>query len=164
MRKSSRTVAYIGILTAFAMVLSYLEFLLPPIYTAVPGIKMGLANLIIIYTLWRFGLGCAFLVSFIRVALSALLFGNTMTLLYSAAGAVLSLGIMYLLKRSRLFSVVGVSVAGAVSHNLGQILVAILVLKTLKLGYYMIVLTVTGAIAGVFVGIVAALVIKKVKL
>ena len=148
-------------MTAVALILAYLEAILPPLWSAVPGVKMGLPNLVIIFVLYRFGFKEAVAVSAIRLFTVSLLFGNVMTLAYSAAGAVLSLILMVLLKKIDNFSTVGVSVAGAVSHNLGQILVAVFLFDTVQLGYYMIILAITGSIAGVFIGIGANLLIKR---
>ncbi len=163
MRKKTRKVALLGVLTSVALVLSYLEALLPPISTAVPGIKMGLPNIIIIFILYKFGLKDAVIVSFIRVFIVALLFGNVMTLSYSVAGAVLSLVLMTLFKKINLFSQIGVSIIGGISHNLGQILVAIFLFDTIQIGYYMIVLSVTGTIAGVLIGIISSILVKKLE-
>lgn len=143
------------------MLLSYVEFLLPPVFAAVPGIKIGLCNIIILYLLYTAGAGYAALVSFVRLCLSAMLFGNVMTLAYSTAGAVLSLLVMLILKKTGKLSPVGVSVAGGVSHNLGQVLCAILLLDTPQIGYYMAVLTVTGTVSGIFVGILAGMIILR---
>ena len=148
-------------MTAVALILAYLEAILPPLWSAVPGVKMGLPNLVIIFVLYRFGFKEAVAVSAIRLFTVSLLFGNVMTLAYSAAGAVLSLILMVLLKKIDNFSTVGVSVTGAVSHNLGQILVAVFLFDTVQLGYYMIILAITGSIAGVFIGIGANLLIKR---
>ena len=163
MRSKTRKIALLGVLTSVALVLSYLEVMLPPISTAVPGIKMGLPNIIIIFMLYKFGLKEAVTVSLIRVFIVALLFGNIMTLAYSVAGAVLSLGLMTLFKRINLFSQIGVSIIGGISHNLGQILVAIFLFDTIQIGYYMIVLSITGTIAGVLIGIISSILVKKLE-
>lgn len=163
MRNKTRRVALLGVLTSVALVLSYLETMLPPISTAVPGIKMGLPNIIIIFLLYKFGLKEAVTVSLIRVFIVALLFGNVMTLAYSVAGAVLSLGLMTLFKKLDFFSQVGVSIIGGISHNLGQILVAIFLFDTIQIGYYMIVLSITGTIAGVIIGIISSILVKKLE-
>ena len=160
-RNRTKKLAFIGLFASLAMLMSYIEFLLPPIFVAVPGIKVGLPNVIILYVLYSFGVKYAALVSFIRLALSAMLFGNITTLWYSLAGAVISLTLMALLKRARLFSEVGVSVVGGVSHNLGQIIVAVVLLDTPQIAYYMVVLAVTGTISGVFIGLVGALMLKR---
>ena len=163
MRNKTRRIALLGVLTSVALVLSYLEVMLPPISTAVPGIKMGLPNIIIIFLLYKFGLKEAVTVSLIRVFIVALLFGNVMTLAYSVAGAVLSLGLMSLFKKFDFFSQVGVSIIGGISHNLGQILVAIFLFDTIQIGYYMIILSITGTIAGVVIGIISSILVKKLE-
>lgn len=161
MRSVTKRVAFFGLCTAVAMVLAYVELLLPPVFVAVPGIKLGLPNILIIFMLYRFGWRSAATISLVRIALVSLLFGNTMTLAYSLAGAVLSLAVMAFLKRMNFLSTVGVSVAGGVFHNVGQILMAMLLLGTAELGYYLIVLTVTGTVAGILIGLCAGMMIKR---
>ncbi len=165
MKKNNVTrLAMLGVLTAVALVLSYVESLIPPIWTAVPGIKMGLPNIITIILLYKLGVKDAAIVSLIRVLFSSfLLFGSGMMLIYSVVGAALSLILMAVCKKLNLFSTVGVSVVGGVSHNLGQILVAIALFDTTQLGYYMIVLSITGTIAGVFIGVAGALLLKRLE-
>jgi heptaprenyl diphosphate synthase len=162
MRKTSRQLAYLGLCTAVALILAYVEVLLPPLFTAVPGIKLGLPNIAIIFVLYRYGVRHAAAVSFVRMAVVAMLFGKPMTFVYSLAGAVLSLLVMALLRRLDFLSIVGVSVAGGVFHNVGQILMAMLLLNTAELGYYLIVLAVTGTVSGVFVGLCGALAVKRI--
>ena len=162
MKNHTKTLTALAIAVSLAMILSYIEFLLPPVFSAVPGIKLGLANIVVIFLLYRMNTACAMGVSFVRVCLSALLFGTALTFAYSLAGAVLSFSAMLLLKKYRLFSTVGVSIAGGVMHNLGQILMAAVLLGTREIIYYMAVLAVTGTLAGVLVGLVSALVIKRV--
>lgn len=161
MKNSTKKTAILGIITSVALILAYLEALLPPLMASVPGVKMGLPNLVIIFVLYRFGFKEAAAVSGIRLFIVALLFGNVMTLAYSAAGAVLSLTLMALLKKINSFSTIGVSVIGAVTHNLGQILVAVFLFDTIQLGYYMIILAITGTVAGIFIGIGANILIKR---
>ena len=163
MRHSTHKIAFWGLCTAIAMVLAYVEILLPPLFTAVPGIKLGLPNIAILFVLYRLGWKEAAVVSFARIAAVSLLFGNPMTFAYSMAGGALSLLIMILLKRSDLLSIVGVSVAGAVCHNVGQILAAMLLLGTARLGYYLIVLTITGIVSGIFVGLCGGLLVKRLE-
>ena len=166
MNKSKR-ITFLGLCASVAMILSYIEFLLPPLFSAVPGIKMGLANIIIIFILYKFGIASAFAVSGVRLVLVTLLFGNVMTLLYSTVGAILSLVLMSIAKRRDFFSQVGVSIIGGVAHNAGQILVAMLVMETAEIGYYMIVLTVSGTIAGILIGLAGSAVLhgmRKVKI
>ncbi len=162
MKNTAQKTAFLGLCTALAMVFAYVEAVLPPIITAVPGIKMGLPNIVIIFLLYRYGWKQAALVSFVRVFAVALLFGNLNSFAYSMAGAVLSLLGMMLLKRLGWLSVVGVSVAGGVLHNVGQILMAIFILQTVEIGYYLIVLAISGTLSGVLIGIVGALMIKRV--
>ena len=162
MGKTSRKLAYLGLCTAVALILAYVEVLLPPLFTAVPGIKLGLPNIAILFVLYRYGMRYAAAVSFVRMAVVALLFGNPMTFVYSLAGAALSLLVMALLRRLDFLSVVGVSVAGGVFHNVGQILMAMLLLGTAELGYYLIVLAITGTISGIFVGLCGAMAVKRI--
>lgn len=162
MKHQSKKIAFLGLCAGVALVLAYVEALLPPLYAAVPGIKLGLPNIAIIFILYRFGLREAAAVSLIRIVAVALLFGNPMTFAYSVAGAFLSLLVMTVLRKLDLFSIVGVSVAGAVFHNVGQILTAMVLLGTAELGYYLIVLAVTGTISGILVGLCGAMAVKRV--
>ena len=102
--------------------------------------------------------------SFIRILVSTMLFGSVTMLIYSIAGAVLSLAAMAILKKSSLFSTVGVSVIGGVMHNLGQVLCAMLLLETAEIGYYMLILVISGTVAGIFIGLAGALLLKKIKI
>lgn len=157
----TRKVALYGMLIALAMILSYVESLLP-LNFAVPGIKMGLPNIVIVFALYKLSFRDACVISLVRVLLSSLLFGNMFSLAYSAAGAVLSLLVMFLLYKSKKFGTTGVSVAGGVAHNAGQIIVAIFVLETGKLIYYLPVLCISGTVAGVCIGLVSALLIRRI--
>ena len=162
-RNNTKKMTFLGIMASLALILSYVETLLPPIYAAVPGIKMGLPNIIIIFILYRYSVREAAVISLIRLVVTTLLFGNVMTFLYSLAGAFLSITIMAIFKKLNLFSTIGVSIAGAVMHNLGQILVAILLLGTKEIGYYMIVLAISGTIAGVFIGLLGSTMLRYIK-
>lgn len=157
--KASKIAQY-GLLTALALVLSYLESLIPPLW--VPGVKLGLPNLAVVFALYRLGWKDACAISLVRVVLVTLLFGNGAALAYSIAGAALSLSLMGLLKKTRKFSTVGVSVAGGVAHNAGQILVAMALLETSRLAWYLPVLWVSGTIAGVLIGIVSGVLVERV--
>ena len=152
----------LGLSIALAMIMSYIEVLVPLSF-AVPGIKMGLANIVIIFVLYKLGTKEAVLVSLIRVILVSLLFSNAMAMTYSIAGAVLSLGVMWILKKSDKFSVLGVSVAGGIMHNVGQIIMAIILLGTEQIALYLPVLIVTGTATGIVIGIVAGIVINRFK-
>ncbi len=162
-KNKTKKLAFLGLCTAVTLILSYVEALLPPLWAAVPGIKMGLPNIMIIFLLYRFGVKEAAAVSLVRLIIVALLFGNVMTLAYSFAGAALSLSLMTLFKKWDAFSMVGTSIIGGVSHNLGQILVAMLVMQTREIGYYMIVLAVTGTVAGILIGLAGMLVVRYTK-
>lgn len=164
MRKNAlrtKRITFLALFAALAMLLSYVEMLLPPIFTAVPGIKMGLPNIVVILILYRFGIIEAAVVSFVRLILVSMLFGNFEMFCYSLAGAALSLAVMGILKKIDFLSTVGVSVAGAIMHNLGQMIMAAILLKTPEIGYYMIVLSITGTIAGIFIGLCGALLHKR---
>ena len=159
MKKTKRLVL-LAMLTAVAMILSYVESLLPQI--GIPVVKMGLANIAVIFALFRFGWKEAAALSLVRVVLVSLLFGSVGAMLYSLAGAVLSLAVMALLRRIDRFSTVGISVAGGVAHNAGQILMAMLILQTKQLLVYLPVLAVSGIAGGVLTGLAAALLIRRI--
>ena len=158
----TRKVVHMGMLTALAMILSFIESQIPA-FVAIPGMKIGLANIAIVFALYTLGFRNALVVSLIRVVLSALLFGSVVSGLYSLAGALISLLGMALLKKTGFFGVLGVSVSGAVLHNLGQIAVAWLILKTGALVYYLPFLLFSAVVGGVVIGLVAAVVIERVK-
>ena len=162
MHKRTKRVASLGVFTALALLLSYVEFLLPPLFVAVPGIKIGLPNVIIILALYMVGLRSAIAISLLRVILSSILFGNAMVFAYSIAGAILSITVMAILKKTDILSPVGVSVAGGVAHNLGQTIVAVILLDTPQIAYYMIVLTLTGIASGAFVGLLGGFLMKRI--
>ena len=158
----TKKVAMLGLTIALAMIMSYIEVLVPLSF-AVPGIKMGLANIVIIFVLYKIGTKEAVLVSLIRVILVSLLFSNVMAMAYSIAGAVLSLGVMWLLEKTDKFSVIGVSVAGGIMHNVGQIIMAVILLGTKQIALYLPVLLITGTATGIVIGIVSGLVINRFK-
>lgn len=155
-------IAFAGVSIALAMVLAYIEVIIPPLFPAIPGIKMGLPNIVIVFLLYRRGPAFAAIVSLLRILLVSMLFGNAMALMYSLAGGILSLLVMTLLRKLNILSAVGVSVAGGVTHNVGQILMAMLLLNTSELGYYLVILTVTGTISGILIGLCGAALIKRV--
>ena len=161
-RKRIKRITLLALFTSVAVLLSYVEMLIGPLFTGVPGIKMGLPNIAIMLVLYRIGTKEAIAVSFIRIVISSILFGNITMFWYSVAGAALSLAVMILLKRIDSFSSLGVSVAGALAHNIGQILVAMLLMQTTQIGYYMIVLSITGTVSGIFVGLLGGFVIKRI--
>ena len=150
----------LALLTAGAMILSYVESMLPSV--GIPGVKMGLANIAVIFALYRLGWKEALGISLVRVFMVSMLFGSMSALLYSLAGAAASLAVMALLKRSDRFSGTGVSVAGGVAHNAGQIAVAIALLGNVGLIYYYPVLVLSGVAGGVLTGLTAAMLIKRI--
>ena len=145
---------------ALALILSYVESLLPPL-VAVPGVKVGLPNIVILFLLYRYGWKEAGAVSLIRLLLSAALFTGFVAFFYGLAGAVLSLAGSALLKRSDRFSPLGVSVAGGVLHNLGQIALAALILESGYIFAYLPVLLLSGTLAGALVGLLAGILIRR---
>lgn len=147
-------VAYFGVFTALALIFSYVESLIP-IQLGIPGVKLGLANLVIVIALYKMRLFEVFLLSIVRILLSGLIFGNYFSILYSLAGGLLSLAVMALLKRMGGFSVIGISAAGGVFHNVGQLLMAMAVVETFSVIYYVPVLLVAGVVTGVLIGITA---------
>lgn len=156
-------IARYALLTALAMTLAWLESLLP-ISAAVPGMKLGLTNLVVIFALERMSPKDAAAISLVRVLLVSFTFGNAYSFAYSLAGAVLSLGVMLLLKKTGCFSVLGVSIAGGVSHNIGQIFVAMAVLGTSRLLYYLPALLVSGIASGAVIGIAGGIIAKRIRL
>ena len=157
--KTSR-ITLMALLTAAAMILSYVESLLPS--PGIPGVKLGLANIAVIFALYRLGWKEAAAISLVRVGMVSLLFGSVGALFYSLAGAVLSLGVMTLLRKLDVFSPVGVSVAGGVSHNAGQILMAMVLLETERLIWYLPVLILTGLGGGILVGLCGAALVRRI--
>ena len=149
-------------MATFALILSYLESRIPPL-AAVPGVKVGLANIVVIFALYKMGLKEAIIVSAIRIFIVAMLFGSPVSMLYSLAGAVLSLAVMFLLKKFTPLGKVAVSVSGGVMHNVGQIAVASIVLGTNVVVYYLPFLILSGTIAGIAVGTAGAILVKRVK-
>jgi len=153
-------IAFTALLAALALIFSYIEVLFP-FSIGVPGVKLGIANLVIIVTLyymdWRYAMG----VNLLRVVIAGLLFTGVFGALYSLAGAILSMIVMALLKKTDLFSVTGVSIAGGVSHNLGQILVAAFLVSNLKMFAYFPVLIFSGIISGAIIGIVSYLILQR---
>ena len=147
-------VAYFGVFTALALIFSYVETLIP-INFGIPGVKLGLANLVIVIALYKMKLTEVYLLSVVRVLLSGFIFGNYFSIIYSLAGGLLSLTVMALLKKSKGFSVMGISV--------GQLIVAMLVVETFSVGYYFPVLLVAGLITGLVIGIVSAEMLKRIK-
>ncbi|MEF9917054.1 MAG: Gx transporter family protein [Lachnospiraceae bacterium] len=153
-------VAYFGVFVALALIFSYVETLIP-IHFAIPGIKLGLANLIIVIALYKSDAKSALLLSIVRVVLAGFLFGNMFTIIYSLAGCTLSLAVMVLLKKQKGFSIIGVSIAGGVFHNVGQLLVAMLVVESFSVAYYFPVLLIAGILTGGIIGVLTNELLKR---
>lgn len=149
-----------GVFTALALLFSYIESLIP-FHIGIPGVKLGLANLIIVLALYKTDYKQAYLLSVTRVILAGFLFGNMFSILYSLAGGILSLSMMIFAKRKEGLSVIGVSVVGGVFHNVGQILMAMLVTESWKLLYYLPVLLIFGIITGVVIGGISQEMLKR---
>ncbi len=151
----AKRVALAGIFVSLALIFSYVESLIPFNF-GIPGIKLGLANVVVVTGLYLMKLPDVCLISLIRIFVSGLLFGNMMSLIYSLSGGILSLIVMIFLRKTGKFSVIGVSIAGAVCHNAGQIAAAILVTGVPVIAYYLPVLIGVGLVTGAVMGIIAS--------
>lgn len=159
---SVKKIAIIAIFVTLALVLSYVDSLIP-LAIMVPGIKIGLANIVIILSLYMIGEKETILISTIRVILSSLLFGTMLTFAYSMTGAILSLIIMIILKKRTTLATMTISIIGAVSHNIGQIIMAVIIMSTKEIIYYLPILMITGVISGTIIGVLASLLIQFTK-
>lgn len=155
-------VAYFGVYMALALIFSYVESLVP-ISLGIPGVKLGLANLIVIITLYKMGIREAYVISIVRVILAGFIFGNMFGIIYSLAGGLLSLTVMMLLKRTDWFSIIGISMAGGVFHNVGQLIVAGIVVETPSVIYYLPALLLAGLITGCIIGVISKEMLKRLK-
>ena len=149
-----KKIPYYGLFAALAILMGYVEMLVP-VPIPIPGVKLGLANVIVIIMMYFMDVKGAFFISLIRVFLSGLLFAGFAGLLYSLAGALCSFAVMALLKKTGKFSIIGVSLAGGVFHNVGQVAVAAMVVENVKMMYYLPFLLVSGVVTGILIGIVA---------
>lgn len=154
-------VAYFGVFTALALIFSYVESLIP-INFGIPGVKLGLANLITLIALYKMSVKETYIISIARVVLSGFIFGNLFAILYSLAGGLLSLTIMTWFKRSDKFSIYGISMAGGVFHNVGQLIMAMLVVESVTIAGYLPVLLVSGLITGLVIGVVSEETLKRI--
>lgn len=160
--KGFNKTAYMGLLTALALILSYVENLIS-FQPGIPGVKIGLANLAVLICLYLFGWREAMILSIVKAVVSGFLFGNLFMITYSLSGALVSAITMILLKKSGLFHVPVVSAAGGVMHNMGQLLVALFVVETYSVVYYMPVLIFSGMITGIVIGMAASLVLPYIQ-
>jgi heptaprenyl diphosphate synthase len=160
-KNNSKKIALRGMLVAVAFVLSWLEAQIP-VFVAVPGIKMGLTNLVVLVALYRLSVRDALVLNGVRILLAGLTFGNLFSMIYSLAGGCLSGIVMVLLKKTGKFSITGVSIAGGVFHNVGQLLVAMVVLQSQGVWYYLGVLWIGGVAAGLVVGLLGSMITKRI--
>ena len=162
MKLDTRKMTTLALLISVAMILSYIESLVPA-FVAVPGVKLGLSNIATVFALYTLGWPAAIAVSLVRVLLSALLFGNISSLAFSLAGAALALCSMIPLSKIDLFSSIGVSVVGAIMHNVGQVIAAAIVMETAAIAYYIIPLLLSGTVAGIVIGIISGILVERIK-
>ena len=154
----AKKMTFLGLSIALAMILSFVESQIPAL-VAIPGIKMGLPNIVMVFLLYRVGWKETVIVSIIRIILVSILFGNVQTMTFSIAGAVLSLVGMILLKKLNWFSTISVSIIGGILHNIGQIVVAIFWTGTAQIAYYLPVLLISGTVAGTLIGIASGMIV-----
>lgn len=157
----SKRIANIGLMTALAMIFSYVEAVLP-INFGIPGVKIGIANLVVVSGIYILNIKEVWMISMIRIFLMGLLFGNGVSLIYSLSGGVLSLLVMMLIKKPGIFGIIGVSVAGAVSHNIGQLIAALVVIGNLSIFYYFPVLLIAGVVMGIIIGVLSGRILTGV--
>ncbi|SEG03970.1 heptaprenyl diphosphate synthase [Butyrivibrio sp. Su6] len=162
MMDKTKKIATYGVMAALAMILSYVEMQLPA-FVAIPGVKLGLTNIVVLVALYKMGYKSALFINIVRIIAVSLLFGTFMSFAFSFTGGMLSTLVMILLKKSDKFSAVGVSVAGGITHNIGQILAAMLLLNTKAIIWYLPVLWLSGILSGLLIGLIGALIVKRIK-
>lgn len=158
-----KNIAFYGVMIALALIFSYLEHFIPiEALVPIPGVKLGLANIVVLFALYTMKFRDAFIIAILRIIMAGVLFGNPMTIAYSLAGGMLSLFVMWLLKKTKL-SMMGVSMVGGICHNIGQLAVAIVLTETTRIAYYLPVLLISGMLTGLLMGVVANLVVARVQ-
>ncbi len=162
MMDKTKKIATYGVMAALAMILSYVEMQLSA-FVAIPGVKLGLTNIVVIVALYKMGNKSAIFINIVRIIAVSLLFGTLMSFAFSFAGGMLSTLVMILLKKTDKFSTVGVSVAGGITHNIGQILAAMLLLNTKAIIWYLPVLWLSGILSGLLIGLIGAIIVKRIK-
>ena len=156
-----KNVAFYGAMIALALIFSYVESFIPvSAFIPIPGVKLGLANIVVLFALYTMRFRDAFAIAVIRVVIAGFLFGNPMTIAYSLAGSLLSLFVMAIIKKTKL-SMMGVSMVGGICHNVGQLLVAIVLTETTRIAYFIPVLLISGLLTGLLMGFVAKLVVDR---
>ncbi len=158
----AKRVTFLGLSIALAMILSFVESQIPAL-VAIPGIKVGLPNIVMVFLLYRVGWKETVIVSIIRIILVSMLFGNVQTMTFSIAGAVLSLAGMILLKKLNWFSCIAISITGGILHNVGQIIAAVFWTGTAEIAFYLPVLLISGTVAGTLIGILAGMMVKRME-
>ncbi len=160
MRLRTDRLAKMGLLLALGMILSYVEFLFP-IAPSMPGVKIGLANMPVVMLIYTYGAyyGCFY--QAVRLLLTALLFGNVFSFVYSLAGAALSMAVMLIMKRTKWLDIPGVSMLGGIFHNVGQLIVAYFFVQNGAIGWYFPVLLLAGAVSGYAMGFISELLIRR---
>ena len=160
---NQKKIANLGLFAAVAIIFGYVESLIP-FFAGIPGMKLGLANLAVLFILEKYTWKEAALVSAVRIVVIGFMFGNLFSILYSMAGAALSLTVMNLLKKHSGFSLIGISVAGGVTHNIGQLIVAMIVVSNTSLMVYAPALLVAGVLAGILIGVLTKEVVGRLPL
>ena len=156
----AKKMAYGGVLTACALIFSYVEYAIP-VNIGFPGIKLGLANIVIVVALYGLGIKYAFAINLTRVVVAALLFSGVFGMFFGLAGGLASLCVMAVLKRADRFSVIGVSVAGGAAHNMGQLLAATFLIANFAVLYYLPVLLISGALTGALIGLLSKILLER---
>ena len=159
--KKTRKLAIYGVLTALAIIFGYIELQLPAFF-AIPGIKPGLTNIVVVVALYSLDNKSALFINFVRIAIVSMLFGTVIAFMFSAIGGLLSTTVMILLKKTDNFSPIGVSAAGGITHNIGQIIVAMFVTGTTNILWYLGILWLTGTISGLLVGMIGGMICKHI--
>ena len=161
MKTNTKYIAFLALLMAFAVAMGYFERLIPPVIPAVPGIKLGLPNIAVIIVMYIKDYKTAFALNIFRVVLAGFLFTGIWGTVYGLSGAILSFIVMAALKKTNIFGTAGISAAGGVFHNLGQICVAALLVNNIKLFYYFPVLIIFGTVTGIIIGYLSGLIINR---
>ncbi len=162
LNKPSGRVAFCAVLTTLSMLLSYIDSMIP-VLPQIPGIKIGLANIVVLLALYMLNGRYSLMINIVRILLTGLLFTGVTGMMYSLSGALLSFIVMYLLKRTGLFSIIGVSLAGGAAHNAGQLLIAILLVSNPRLLYYLPVLVISGILTGILTGGLAYILLNRLR-
>ena len=158
-----KKISFLAMCSCASLMFAYVETLLPPPILSVPGIKPGLANIMSVFVLYKYGVKSSVSVSFVRIMLSALLFGGIWSLPYGVLGAAMSIFVMSVMKKTEAFSPVGVSISGGIAHNVGQIIFAMISLNTAGIAFSIPLLVLAGTLTGALVGTVSSVMIKHLE-